>query len=291
MNKLLRVPEGLTSPPYNQRSIQFHGFTAVESCTHSFGKSGSMFLEDPVLLIVLQGFYTVNYGRQSYEIKKNEMVLLKKSIAVDYKKSGDPENDNLFEYMLFFLKDEFLQEFIKYANMTIVRPEELIPISVKTVDSRMLGFIDSIRPYFTESESIDAGLIKLKMLELLYSISSKDSNLLGQMIQLKQQARRDIKDVLEDNYRNPVSISDLAYLSGRSLASFKRDFHEIYNVSPSEWIRKKRLQKAKELLINTDMSVTDICYSVGLENVTHFSRIFKKHFNISPSSFRNNPNG
>lgn len=288
MEKILKAPAGLTAPPYNQSCINLKGVTVVESCTHVAGKTGSMFLEDHILLCVLQGSYTIRYGKQSYTVQEQEMVLLKKSIVVEYSKSGNPENDNLFEYMLFFLKDDFLQEFIQMANITPARPEELVPISVKNIDARVSGFIQSLKPYFNEQEVIEPGLIKLKMLELLYAIAQNDKNLLQQLLQLKQQVRSDISEILEKNYMHPVGLGDLAYLSGRSLSSFKRDFKAIYNIPPSQWLKERRLAKAKELLSNTEFSVTDVGYTSGFENVTHFSRVFKERYGASPSSYRRN---
>lgn len=264
-----------------------NGFSVIESCTHTRGRTqGSMFLEDHLLLFVRSGTYTVTHGKMRYAVNKNEMVLLKKAILVDYEKQGDIENDNLFEYMMFFLKDEFLKDFMKMANIQTVPTEEQVKITVKPVKERLLRFFESIQPYFSEPENIDGGLVKLKMMELLYDISGTDKNLLQQLLQLKQQVSADITKTVEENFANPVSLTELAYLSGRSLSSFKRDFQAIYQVPPAQWIREKRLHKANELLANTAMQVSDICYSTGFENVAHFSRIYKDYFGYSPSSKR-----
>ncbi|MFD1903052.1 helix-turn-helix domain-containing protein [Paenibacillus rhizoplanae] len=80
---------------------------------------------------------------------------------------------------------------------------------------------------------------------------------------------------MEENFMNPVSLNDLAYLSGRSLAAFKRDFQAIYNTSPLKWVRNRRLDKAKELLAETALSVTDICFfSTGFEK---YRSLFPKY--------------
>jgi transcriptional regulator GlxA family with amidase domain len=92
--------------------------------------------------------------------------------------------------------------------------------------------------------------------------------------------------VVEHHYASPVSVSELAYLSGRSLSSFKRDFQNIYNIAPATWIREKRLEKAKDMLETTALSVSDICYSLGFENVSHFSRIYKEFHGQAPSISR-----
>jgi len=51
-------------------------------------------------------------------------------------------------------------------------------------------------------------------------------------------------------------------------------FHTIL----AKWIHDKRLQKAKELLFSTPLTIADICYEIGYENVSHFARLFKSHF-------------
>lgn len=286
-SKTLKVPGGLYVASYLQSSLILDGLTVVQSCTHvSGGKTGSMFLEEHLLLFVLQGTYAVRYGEQEYILEKNQMVLLNKSIVVEYDKSGDPENGNISECIMFFLKDDFLREFVRKVDLPVKQAEELPPISVRNVNQLLLGFIQSLIPYFSEPDQIDAGLIKIKMLELLYGITHTDRKLLQQILQLNQQVHRDISQVLEENYMSPVSINDLAYLSGRSLSSFKRDFKSIYNIPPSMWIRERRLKKAKELLSKTEMSVTDVCYTIGFENAAHFSRVYKSRYGHPPSSQR-----
>ena len=125
--------------------------------------------------------------------------------------------------------------------------------------------------------------MRLKMLELFYDLTSTDKNLLQQLLQLKQQVYADIPVVMEENYANPVSLSDLAYLCGRSLSSFKRDFFAIYQMTPATWIREKRLAKAKEML-HTGMPVKEVCFSLGFESPAHFSRLFKARFGKAPSA-------
>ena len=106
-----------------------------------------------------------------------------------------------------------------------------------------------------------------------------------QMRELRQPVRVDVHQVVEESYTSPISLEELAYLSGRSLSSFKRDFQSIYGETPAKWIREKRLSKARQMLEASQMSVADVAYSLGFENPTHFSRIFKQRYGSSPISF------
>jgi AraC-like DNA-binding protein len=286
--KPIRVPEDLGRPPDYHRDLKLNGLSIVESCTHTQRRQGAMYLEDHMLLVILEGQMKITHGNSEYNVRKNEIVLLNKAIQIDYDKTGNPQKDNIFNSLMFFLKDEFLYDFIKLAKIGSVQTAEVAKVTVKPVNQRIRAFFDSVVPFFAEPENIDGPLVRLKMLELLYNLSNTDKNLLRQVLQLKQQVYADIPTVVMENYTSPATLSELAYLSGRSLSSFKRDFFSIYHVTPAQWIRQQRLTKAKELL-NAGLPVTEVCYSVGFENLAHFSRLYKTHFGCSPSSHRPAP--
>lgn len=284
--KAIKVPQELTYAPHYLRDLKFNDVSVVESCMHTTTrKKGTMFLSDHMLLVVLEGTNVITHGKHQYTVNKNEMILLKKSIQFDFNKIGNPKKGDIYDSLMFFLKDDFLIEFMKLSKIESAATLEPAKVSVKPISTRLAGFCKSIVPFFEDAESIDAPLLRMKMLELLYDLANTDKHLLLQMLQLKQQVHADIPSIVEENYANPVSLSDLAYLSGRSLSTFKRDFFTIYQTTPAQWIRDKRLAKAKELL-NFNMPVTDVCYSLGFENVAHFSRLFKSSFGYPPSSMR-----
>jgi AraC-like DNA-binding protein len=278
--KYCRVPSALLHDPCVNRSLTINGLSVVESCSIPESSQGSMLLEEHMILYVLKGQNIVTHGRQSYVMNKNTLLLLKKNTLVQYDKSG------AYESILFFLKDEFLQDFIRIANIKDITSKEAAPLAVKPVNERMQKFFDSIIPYFTEPDNVDEGLLKIKMLELLYDVAATDKDLLHQLLQMRKPVKADLAEIVEANFATPITIEQLAYLSGRSLASFKRDFNDIFNMPPSDWIRIKRLNKAKEALENTNLSVLDVCYMVGFENPSHFSRIFKEYFGYTPSTKR-----
>lgn len=280
---VVKAPRSLSKPPYNQSILKLNGLSVIESCTHTQGTKGAMFLEDHLLLFVLGGVYKVRFGDQEYVVRKNQMILLQKSIVVEYEKSVDPYSDYQLEYMMFFLKEDVLREFIKLANFQSSYPAPLVPVCIHPVNDRLVSYLESLKPYFSEPGQIHDRLVKLKLLELLFDVVDADHRFLPQFLQIKRKTKKEIAEVMEENYTNPVSISDLAYLSGRSLSSFKREFQSMYNTSPLQWIRNRRLDKAKELLMYSDLSVTDICFTIGFENAAHFSKVFKERFGYPPS--------
>ena len=284
--KFVTVPSELTGSPYYQNIIAVNGFSVVESCTHTSRITGSMFLEDHMLLYVSKGISTMMHGNTEYRVGANEMLLLKKSTLVEYVKTGDPDQGNCYDSMIFFLKDEFLQDFLKLKQIETGPSPEPARMIVKPVKERLRAFFESIKPYFNEPGQIDPALMRLKMLELFFDITATDQNFMLQILQLKKPYRANLSEVMENNFASPVTLDQLAYLSGRSLSSFKRDFQAIYNSPPAEWIRARRLHKAAELLSHSRLSVTDVAYTLGFKSVAHFSRAFKEFHGASPTENR-----
>ncbi|MBV7531042.1 hypothetical protein [Chitinophaga sp. sic0106] len=116
--KSVSVPSELVAAPFNHRSLQLNGFSAIESCTHADCTTGSMFLEEHMLLYVAKGQNIVTYGKQTFPVRENEMLLVKKASLIQYNKTGIPASGYVYESILFFLKDEFIQDFVRMADIT-----------------------------------------------------------------------------------------------------------------------------------------------------------------------------
>jgi AraC-like DNA-binding protein len=87
------------------------------------------------------------------------------------------------------------------------------------------------------------------------------------------------------NFNKSLTVEDYAYLTGRSLSTFNRDFKRQFNVSPKKWLMDKRLESAYTLLTHHHKNVTDVAFEVGYENFSHFIKAFHKKFGISPKQF------
>lgn len=245
-----------------------------------------MFLDENKLLFVRQGTMHIQYGNVEYTVCKEQVVFLKKNILIRYRTANLPESNKSVEYIAFSLKHEVVREFTKMVALTMRVNAAATSITVIAGNKRLLKYMDSLEPYFSEPGKVEGSLIKIKLLELLFSLINNYNLILEQLLDLREHYHSNITTTVEENLLNSLSLHQLAVLSGRSLSSFRRDFLAIYNMPPSQWIRQKKLEKAQELLTNTTMSITDICYTAGFENIAHFSRLFRSQFGYSPSEFR-----
>jgi AraC family transcriptional regulator, exoenzyme S synthesis regulatory protein ExsA len=285
--KMIKAPQELAKVPHNKGSLKLDGISVIEFSVYTQGIKGACFLKDHLLLIVKSGVYTVRFSDQEYTVRSNEMLFLHKSIGIEFEKSGEPDSDYILDYMMFFLNEKILDEFLKFAGLKPISPvNDGVPVTVFPINNRIGSYIESLKPYFEKPDEVKEGLVRVKLMELLFHMADSNERFLHQLMQPISKDKGSIAKVMEENFMNPVSLNDLAYLSGRSLATFKRDFQAIYNTSPIKWIRNRRLDKAKELLAETMLSVTDVCFSTGFENIAHFSKVFKERFGLPPSEFR-----
>lgn len=284
MNKIIKFPTAMVTGDYTASSLVLDGGSVIDQCIATAGDKGTFFLEQHLLYVVLGGEVKLTCGKQTCVVRKNEMVLLRRAHSVSYEKQGDKKT-GLFENLLFAITDELISDFLTQQHITIPQMTEELGVKVSPMSDCLVAYCWSLSPYFNDPSQTNPGLLRLKVMELLYNVMDCSKNIFRQMLQLRQPLKTDIHRVVEENYTSPISLEELAYLSGRSLSSFKRDFQSIYGETPAKWIREKRLSKARQMLQASQMSVADVAYSLGFENPTHFSRIFKQRYGSSPISF------
>ena len=85
------------------------------------------------------------------------------------------------------------------------------------------------------------------------------------------------------NFKFNVSTERFAFMTGRSLSAFKRDFKTTFNDTPNHWLVKKRLQEAHFLIEKKNQKPSEIYLELGFETLSHFSFAFKKYFGLTPT--------
>lgn len=278
-----RFPETFIQGTCVVNPINVDGGAVMESSTQCYEEEGFMFLSDNLLLMLIEGDFTYYYGDETFVVHPGEMLLFQKNTQVRYKRVGNHKNADRIDCLMIALKDELLKDFVTTQNITIDKNRKEYPNAVCKMDDKLIAAVKSLRPYFDVPTAINPGLVRLKLMELLYDVMSSSQTMFHRILQLRQPVKADIHHVVEQNYTSPITLEELAQLAGRSLSSFKRDFLSVYNEAPSKWIRDHRMQKAKKMLTETSMSVSDVCLAVGYENPAHFSRLYKKYFGVAPS--------
>jgi AraC-like DNA-binding protein len=94
------------------------------------------------------------------------------------------------------------------------------------------------------------------------------------------------KDLADARYAEPLGVDDMARAAGLSRAHFSREFRAAFGESPHTYLLTRRMERAAALLRTTDRSVTDVCFSVGLQSIGSFTTSFKRTYGVTPSAYR-----
>jgi AraC-like DNA-binding protein len=92
--------------------------------------------------------------------------------------------------------------------------------------------------------------------------------------------------LLERGYTTPITIEQLSHEVALSPYYLIRLFRRTYQQTPHQYLIQLRITRAKELLSDSDLSITEICADVGFESLGSFSALFSKIVGISPSAYR-----
>lgn len=235
--------------------------------------------------------YYVLSGKKTLHTPDNSITLTKGSIA--FIKKGACIIEQFFEepfcIVVFIMPDSFIQSFLKdYAPGE--KPSQVeTPNIISIYDDVMIrSFYQSVIPYFASAENIPEEILELKFKELLLYIlhNPANSELHNYLLSIKGRKATPIQEIMETNFSYNLGIEAYARMTNRSVSSFKRDFQLIYNTTPGRWLMSKKLNHAKNLLIQTDSPISSVAFDSGFENTAHFSRLFKQKTGISPLEYR-----
>ncbi len=237
---------------------------------------------------VLTGRKTLRTCTGSWVARPGDTFFLKKGAYLSHF-----EQDRDMCLLVFFIPDEFVREVVKEVSeldRTAVESERERQAPVLRVNNDLMlqAFLQAMGVFFAGTEDPPELVLRLKLKELVASVlvSKQNRELAAYLQRVATLATPSISAIMEENYCHNLPLEAFARMCHRSLASFKRDFAEVYRTSPGRWLLERRLERAAHLLRSTAMSITDIVFECGFENASHFCRAFKKKFAQSPKLFR-----
>jgi AraC-like DNA-binding protein len=97
---------------------------------------------------------------------------------------------------------------------------------------------------------------------------------------------REVRDLIDCYYAKPLTIERLAAKAGVSTFHFIRAFRAAFGQTPHQYLRARRIERAKELLITTPLPVTEICDRIGFQSLGSFGTLFRRLTGETPAGFR-----
>lgn len=238
------------------------------------------FIPDHLFIYVAKGGVRFFDGHKSDTIQAGEYGIARKNHLAKFELL---DNEEGFEPVAFCFDEPFLQAFVKkHQPKTAAYKTADAFIKLKKIEL-MEDFIQSLRPYYKGFMKLDEAFEDLKYEELLVILLKHHPALSGILFDFGRPEKIDLEGFMNRNFHFNVNINRFAFLTGRSLSAFKRDFKTIFNDTPSRWLVKKRLQEAYFYLAKKEQKPSDIYLDLGFESLSHFSVAFKRQFGLTPT--------
>lgn len=234
---------------------------------------------------VYSGEMILDNGNGKIHVRKGECVFIPRDHRITmYKKTygGERYCGVFLMFTRSFLREMYTKLSLNKVRTTAGKLDGGVIKLPKTVE--LSSLFASMTPYFDPDVKPRDNFMELKLQEGLMALLAIDERFISTMFDFNEPWKIDILGFMEENFTCDLSIEEIAHYTGRSLATFKRDFKKISDLTPEKWLIKKRLERAYELMNAGGKKVVEVYAEVGFRNPSHFSTAFKREFGMAPTA-------
>lgn len=257
-------------------SLFFLRRSQVTELTHSIYK--------PRICIIVQGAKEVFLAQERFRYGASDYLV----VSVDLPVSGQvteasPEVPYLALH-LEFTPSQILEVIHDFKIQVGKNENAKRGMFMSPIESPMLDALIRLTRLLENPKDIPA-LAPLYTKEILYRVLQGPHGGALEQIALERSSTHLIKDVIEqimNNYDHSLRIEELAEIANMSVSSLHRHFKEVTAMSPIQFQKQLRLQKARQLLLSESTDAADVAFRVGYESPSQFSREYSRMFGFPP---------
>ncbi|SRR5260221_2018771 len=252
------------------------------SCYTEKSRVTEQFVHEHSFTHLVQGSIAFYVAGSRREYHAGDTLLVKRNQLA--KATKLPPEGGVFKSISIRLDQESLRSFSAEQGVYVTGPYRGESIILLKQDIFCKSFFESLSPYFSvPQEDIDESLRKLKVKEAILLLSRLNKGIKDLLFDFSEPGKIDLEEFMSKHFAFNVEMKQFAYLTGRSLATFKRDFEKIFHIPPGRWLQQKRLEQAYYLIREQGKKPSDVYLEVGFEDLSHFSFAFKKEFGKAPT--------
>lgn len=235
-------------------------------------------------------------GDMQYISQNNNIdIPLNYSLLLNCINSGNKiqnsNNDNKGEIVIVTFHPDILKKIYEKDLPKLFKPNNEVSNQTSEKiknDFLIKKYIEGLLFYFENPSLISEEILVLKLKEIILLLSQTQNADIIQTIlsQLFSPATYTFKQIIEANLFTQINIEELAKRTNLSTSSFKREFKKLYNDSPANYIKTKRLERAAELLLISSERITDIAFDCGFNDLANFTKSFNDKYKITPTNYR-----
>src|SRR5690606_9841048 len=219
-------------------------------------------------------------GNKEYRMVPGDYSIARKNHLIRYTKYKD---DGQFEKVIITFDEPFLRRFMQRHDQSAQAADTIDSFLPVPKNALIDNYMHSLAPYYNGSTELDSTFADINREELLLILLRINPGLANIFFTFGIPEKIDLESFMLRNFRFNVTLERFAFMTGRSLSGFKRDFRKVFGTTPGNWLREKRLEEAYFRLSRQKQRPSDVYLEVGFEDFSHFSYQFRKTYGKTPS--------
>lgn len=236
---------------------------------------GPMIRDHYLIHCVLDGKGIFRVGETTYTVERGEGFLITPGVVTYYQ----ADEKNPWHYCWIGLQGRDVPGMMRRCGVSMENPM----FSFQNI----VEMEECISQMASNYSRRGGGFLALAKLYEFFSMVQGDDTVKGSPLKLASRVRR----FIDRNYSYHINVERIAEIMGCNRSHMFRVFKEENGVSVQEYLKSVRMEHARNMMEQTEMSVTEIMYSCGFDDLPNFSRQFKNHFGVSPGAVRKLPGG
>lgn len=244
-------------------------------------------VSEHMLVYLCSGELELIAPEKKYHLKKGDAFFVKRNHLV--RKVKQPSKDGEpFKGLFLQLKMPFLKRMLGEHRITV--PLVSNPTTARSTyvmlekHPFLNGLFTSLEQYFDARQYPSKELMEAKLQEAVFTLLQLKPDLGQVLFDFTEPWKINLEEFMNKNYKCDLTVEEFAHYTGRSLSTFKKDFAQVFHLTPSRWIVKRRLEEARNLMDKLGRKPADVYLEVGFKNLSHFSTAFKKEYGFPPSA-------
>lgn len=274
---IINLPENLFEGNHNSSELQIAIYEVYKNASKN-----KINLNKNVISFLLDGQKDIHFSNDIVSINDTQSLLISSGNFLMTELVGTSS----YRCLLFFFSQKNISDFLlKHSpQFNQNKPTITAPYFLIEKDNFIVHYINSLKHSFGLHKTISQKILELKFEEIMLYLANKYGQPFFAYLNSLLTSERELsfKKVIEKNLYTNLNIEDVAFLCNMSVSTFKRKFISIYQESPGKWFQQKRLNKARELLLNNRATPSEIYMEFGYDSLSNFSTAFKNEFGYSP---------
>lgn len=274
---IINLPENLFEGNHNSSELQIANYEV-----YKIASKNKINLNKNVISFLLDGQKDIHFSNDIISINDTQSLLISSGNFLMTELVGTSS----YQCLLFFFSQKNISDFLlKHSpQFNQNKPTITAPYFLIEKDNFIVHYINSLKHSFGLHKTISQKILELKFEEIMLYLANKYGQPFFAYLNSLLTSERELsfKKVIEKNLYTNLNIEEVAFLCNMSASTFKRKFISIYQESPGKWFQQKRLNKARELLLNNKATPSEIYMEFGYDSLSNFSTAFKNEFGYSP---------